>query len=242
MKNKIKYLKVILMLTFLIAVLFRCKKDESTSLRPVKDIYLAGYETDGTILIAKYWKNGTAFSLGINSSYANGIVVSGTDVYIAGSEFNGKSIAAKYWKNGIAVALTDGGKSSNAMAITVSGSDVYVAGSETNGTNYVAKYWKNGKMVLITDGSNYAALYDIAVAGNDVYVAGYENNGTRDVAAIGKASVIHQIAIRTATAATLPTFGFCGSGLKKIRMIRKDISPKTNPNFCILCIKLCQFD
>ena len=38
--------------------------------------------------------------------------------------------------------------------------------------------------------------------------SGKKTNGTNDVAAIGKASVIHQIAIRTATAATLPTFGF----------------------------------
>jgi len=69
--------------------------------------------------------------------------------------------------------------------------------------------------------------------------SGKKTNGTKDVAAIGKASVIHQIAIRTATAATLPTFGFSGSGLKKIRIMRKDINPTTKPIFCILCIKNC---
>lgn len=68
---------------------------------------------------------------------------------------------------------------------------------------------------------------------------GKKTNGTKDVAAIGKASVIHQIAIRTATAATFPTFGFSGSGLKKIRIMRKDNNPTTNPIFCILCIKNC---
>ena len=68
---------------------------------------------------------------------------------------------------------------------------------------------------------------------------GKKTKGTKDVAAIGKASVIHQIAIRTATDATLPTLGFCGSGLKKIKSMRKDTNPSTNPIFCILCIVNC---
>jgi hypothetical protein len=62
-------------------------------------------------------------------------------------------------------------------------------------------------------------------------INGKNIKGTKDVAAKGTASVIHQIAIRTATAATLPIFGFWGSGSKKIRSMRKDNNPITNPNF-----------
>lgn len=58
---------------------------------------------------------------------------------------------------------------------------------------------------------------------------GKKTNGTKDVAANGKASVIHQIAINTATAATFPTSGFAGTGLKNNSIMRKEIKPNTNP-------------
>ena len=80
-------------------------------------------------------------------------------------------------------------------------------------------------------------MYDAEISEPDKTPSiGKNTNGTREVAAIGNASVIHQIAIRTATAATFPTLGFAGSGLKKNRIKRNETIPNANPIFCILCI------
>src|SRR5690606_5400045 len=48
-------------------------------------------------------------------------------------------------------------------------------------------------------------------------------NGISEVAAIGTASVIQKIAIRTAIAATLPIFGLEGTGLKNITKTIQEI-------------------
>ena len=69
------------------------------------DVYLAGYEFNGTNNVAKYWKNGIATSLtnGTNTAEATSIFISGSDVYVAGYEYNGTKYIAKLWKNGIAL-------------------------------------------------------------------------------------------------------------------------------------------
>ncbi len=143
------------------------------------DVYIAGFESNGTKSVAKYWKNGVATSLtdGTQSAWAMAIQVVGTDVYVAGYESNGTKAVAKVWKNGVATSLTDGTQNAEARAITVVGTDVYVAGNESNGTVNVAKYWKNG--VATTLGLGVANSYGqgITVDGTDVYVAGEESGG-----------------------------------------------------------------
>ena len=82
------------------------------------DVYVAGYEVNGSVSVAKYWKNGNPVTLG--EGYANSITVSINDVYVCGAGVGG----ATYWKNGSPVILGVGG----ANSIAVSGNDVYLAG------------------------------------------------------------------------------------------------------------------
>src|SRR6185312_11150815 len=91
-----------------------CKKEMSyTTTTPTTtevDVYVAGWEFNWVVNVAKYWKNGEAIALGdgINGSEANSIVVVGSDVYVAGESTNSGFRAATYWKNGQAIALSDG--------------------------------------------------------------------------------------------------------------------------------------
>ena len=130
------------------------------------DVYVAGHQSNGTVLVAKYWKNKMATELtdGKFQACVYGMYIRENDVYICGFEHNGKVSVAKYWKNGTPVTLTDGTHSAVAETIFVtSGGDVYVGGYENNGKNDVAKYWKNGTAVSLTDGNYAAGCYGIAV-------------------------------------------------------------------------------
>ncbi len=154
------------------------------------DIYVGGYEDNGTRNVAKYWKNGIATLLGngvSSSSYVSSIFVSDGNVFVLGSE-NG---VPTYWRNGVAIPVTNGAFQAEANSIFINGNDVYVAGYERNiGGHYVAKYWKNGVETILSSTTSYAAAYAISVSGNDVHVAGYEYNPTssNDVAKYWKVS------------------------------------------------------
>lgn len=115
---KKNYFLIMIVLGFL-----SCKKKNPNPVEgPAEvDVYVAGKEYNGSIAIAKYWKNGQAIALtdGTKTAYANSIVVGGSDVYVAGDEsnrYNGMGIA-KYWKNGKAMELTDGTNISEAWSI-----------------------------------------------------------------------------------------------------------------------------
>ncbi|MDR1552203.1 MAG: Ig-like domain-containing protein [Prevotellaceae bacterium] len=157
----------------------------------IKDVYVAGYENNGSHTYAKLWKNGVAQSLegtaGTNTTYAKSVFVLGSDVYVSGSETNGSVYTPRLWKNGALQSLASGSYNAEANAVYVSGSDVYAAGYESNGTKAVAKVWKNGVSEALTDGTNDAYAYSISVSNSgDVYVAGYESNGSRSVAKVWK--------------------------------------------------------
>lgn len=146
------------------------------------DVYVAGWESNGTVQVAKVWKNGAAVALsdGVHGALATDVAVWGGDVYVAGGVDAGAADAATYWKNGNPVALTDGSSQAFAEAIAVSEEgDVYVAGYESPGYVGIATYWKNGVRVALTDGANDADAKSIAVSGGDVYVAGYEIEATQ---------------------------------------------------------------
>jgi hypothetical protein len=85
------------------------------------DIYLSGWEYNGTIGIAKYWKNGIPVTIGdgIRSSRANAIAIKNNVIYVAG-EVRGATNSSDYatvWKNG--VPTTIGFMNSRALAISV---------------------------------------------------------------------------------------------------------------------------
>ncbi|GLH69671.1 hypothetical protein GETHPA_12040 [Geothrix rubra] len=143
------------------------------------DVYVAGDESNGQVLVAKYWKNGTAVALtnGAHNARAFAIAVSGQDVYVAGGESNERVDVAMVWKNGTPVALTDGTNQAFAVGLAVSGADVYVTGYECDPSRYgvaVAKVWKNGVPTALTDGSGMAQANAVAIDGADVHVAGWE--------------------------------------------------------------------
>jgi hypothetical protein len=159
-------------LIVVMALLSSCKKDfppifkHGHSGTPV--VLVAGYESDGTHNIAKYWIDGQEMKLsdGSQDATANSIVVSNNNVYIAGSD-NG----AVYWKNNSETRLSG----DIASSVFVSGNDVYIAGTH----NQKAVYWKNGmedtlESTNVYGNFNISAANSIFVSGNNVYVAGYD--------------------------------------------------------------------
>ena len=131
-------------------------------------VLVAGYESNGTYNVAKYWIDGQEIKLsdGTRDASANSIFASNNNVYTAGSDSG-----AVYWKNNSEVRLSG----DNASSIFVSGNDVYVAGTHAS----KAVYWKNGTEVALENTNVYgdynnAAANSIFVSGNDVYVAGYD--------------------------------------------------------------------
>jgi hypothetical protein len=142
---------------------------------PDPDVHVAGWESNGSVPVARLWTNGRAQDLsdGVHGALATGVAVSGGDVYVSGGVNAGTVDVATYWKNGTPVPLTDGSSQAFGEGITVSGADVYVAGYRTSlGT--IATLWMNGVPTSLTDGTSVADAIAVAVSGGDVYVAGFE--------------------------------------------------------------------
>ncbi|WP_190810903.1 hypothetical protein [Flagellimonas sp. S3867] len=142
------------------------------------DVYVAGYEYENGVSIAKYWKNGVGVPItdGSRDAIAYDILVNGDDVYIAGeedSEIAGGKSVAKYWENGTSTSLTDGSKFATALSLTLSGNDLHVVGYESTGPGgvNVAKYWLNGSTVNLTDGTGFGWANDISIDQDKVYIA-----------------------------------------------------------------------
>lgn len=153
------------------------------------DVYAAGHEyNDGSLSIAKLWKNGVGINLsdGNVRAAAKSVFISDGDVYVAGYEENENQSVARVWKNGVVTHEIDEQENTRANAIYVSGDHIYVAGYRGSGDNRTAMLWKNGVGTDLSDGTNQANALSIAVSGNDVYVAGYESNGSKLVAKVWK--------------------------------------------------------
>lgn len=135
------------------------------------DVYVVGYESNGTRHVAKIWKNGIATSLsdGSSEAEARAIVIDSGVVYVAGMDA-GK---ATLWKNGVATSITDGKHLASCTSLAVSGGDVYVGGGEGNDAGYnVLKVWKNGVATTQAIGGGYDCINGVAVSGTDVYAVG----------------------------------------------------------------------
>ena len=162
------------MIMGIIFTLTSCKKDfppifkggHSHSGEPT--VLVAGYESNGTYNVAKYWIDGQEIELsdGTRDASANSIFVSNNNIYTAGSDSG-----AVYWKNNSEIRLSG----NDASCIFVSGNDVYIAGTRDS----KAVYWKNGTEVALEKTNVYgdfsnASASSIFISGNDVYAAGYD--------------------------------------------------------------------
>lgn len=153
-----------------------CKKDGNTTGNPTPaptpvaaDIYVAGYESDGTVTTAKLWKNGTAYNIsdGTRNAGATGVYVSGQDVYVCFNEMEGSRNRPKLWKNGVVSTLTFPGINET-FAISAANA-VYkgvVAGyfqSNANGPFTAAAYWDDNGSHQISAINNNAEAYGIHI-------------------------------------------------------------------------------
>jgi hypothetical protein len=165
-----------------------------TTTSSAPDVYVAGYDYNGTTGIAKIWKNGVGTSLtnGVNMGYANSVFVSGSDVYVAGTEYTGTTYIGEVWKNGVASILP--GLSPEATSVFVAGTDVYAAGVE-NSTNYTATIWKNG-IASSLPATPFSVANSVYVLGTDIYAAGTVSGGPiADVATLWKNSTATSLGV-----------------------------------------------
>ena len=140
------------------------------------DVYVAGYESNGTKRIAKFWKNGVATNLsnGTTDAAANAVLVNNNNLYVAGYETNGSNKkVAKLWKNGVAQNITNGNFDAQIAAIAVKNDKVYLTGYESDGAAGArGKYWVDGVPTVVNSANTQGFGSGIALSGNDVYVAG----------------------------------------------------------------------
>src|SRR6267378_756705 len=109
-----------------LSVIESCTYNDLSFTKYSTNIYVAGYETNLSHAVAKYWKNGFAIPLseGTSNSYSTGIVIVDNDVYVAGYELVNAKYRAKYWKNGVSVLLTDGSNDAQATAVIADKNDI----------------------------------------------------------------------------------------------------------------------
>lgn len=160
-----------------------CKKEDSSGTQdntPVKPVVLvAGYESNGTNNVAKYWVDGkeTILSDGTSDAQANSIFVYNNMTYIAGTDG-----APVFWKDGVKISLPSYSAYVSANSIFVSANNIYIAGTDTS----KAVYWNNGQETVLDNASDSgSSANSVFVSGSDVYIAGtrgynavYWKNGT----------------------------------------------------------------
>lgn len=169
---------------YLIIVLFLvngCAKSENTDDPPAPndkqyDVYIAGYESNGNHLVAKYWKNGIEMALtdGTYDAEAMSICVAGDNIYVAGYESNGKKKVAKYWKNGMETSLTDGSHDACANCILKINNDLHIVGTEGDFNpqtfNRQPVHWKNGVPTVLSVGKVEGVAQAIVTDGDNIYI------------------------------------------------------------------------
>ena len=126
------------------------------------DVYVTGYESNGTKNLPMVWKNGVGTALsrtGNFSAYGQSVFVVGSDVYVAGYESRLVNDVAIIWKNGIPTQLSTGTNTAYTNSVFVYNGDVYVAGQESS----KAVLWKNGIPAILSNGSNFGYAYSVYV-------------------------------------------------------------------------------
>jgi hypothetical protein len=124
------------------------------------DVYVAGWEGAGPVLIAKVWKNGVQVALtdGVRSAKAMAVSLRGSDALAVGGQSNGSLDVPTIWTNGVAARLV-AKEQAFAEAIAIAGTDVFVAGYD----GASAVYWKNGIAYPLSHASTDADARSIAI-------------------------------------------------------------------------------
>ena len=169
--------------TFLVTLFFfsSCSKSSSGgggSTSPtdslVADVYVSGYEFNGTVYVAKLWKNGVATNLsdGKKNAAATGVCVKGADVYVSFTDNQGGAVPiAKVWKSGTVITLGNGIDPSWTGGVH---EGVIVGTKQNNGSfKNAAGYWSgDGTFKEVTNSSAQNSQ------GNGIYIRRI-NNFTR---------------------------------------------------------------
>lgn len=146
------------------------------------DVFIGGFNYDGSDYSPCYWKNGVAVSLGSYNCAALPVVYSIAldveDIYCGGSYYNGTVLNACYWKNGkqVLVELDNTTQTSEIYSIAVAGGTVFACGFERNGSHNKACFWINGKKYSLPDpgtGDSYGRAIVVDKETYDFYIAGY---------------------------------------------------------------------
>lgn len=158
-----------ILLIFSFLFILSCKK-ENPVIKKDYSVYQAGFEFNGSLDNAVYWKNDTIFQLSIQNSRAYDISVASNKVYVVGYE--GQTIRYPVlWTDGLKNVLS--GNQGVATSIFIAGTDIYICGSEESTLGSIAVFWKNGVKTQLASPPSYAS--SVFVSGNDVYISGGAN-------------------------------------------------------------------
>lgn len=167
------YSKTGMLLLTCISIFVSCKKSSpgtgNANPLPVNtDVYVTGSEMNAAgIMVAKLWKNGTAYDVsdGTKNAGASGVFVRGTEVYVSFSEGSSRP-RAKLWKNGIVSTLYFADMNSAFAESQASGMcNGVVSGWCTTGGGgrFVAVYWDDSGVHEIsnaaTDNASASAIH-----------------------------------------------------------------------------------
>ncbi len=158
--------KIILPLLMLAGILLfvSCSKNSTDGTPPDPtpgpvnaDVYIVGSEQNAAgIMVAKMWKNGTAYDLsdGTKNAGASGIFVRGNDVYVCFSEGDSRP-RAKLWKNGVVATLYFADMNNAFAESRASGmcNGVVSGWCTIGGGRFVAVYWDDSGVHEISNGA-----------------------------------------------------------------------------------------
>ncbi len=174
-----------------LGLLVSCGGGGSPEPPPVSDVdvYVAGYDSQGTKIVPRVWKNGTplGYSVPDPESKVLALAVSGSQVYSTGyslsTPWDPSQHRLMFWLNAGGGQVTNGPEDAHGFAIAISGSDVYIGGqtlgstlSDTSG--HGATIWKNNVPTYLTSEPTNSSVKALVVSGGDVFAAGrVEPNG-----------------------------------------------------------------
>ncbi|KAB7531054.1 hypothetical protein F8C76_06045 [Flagellimonas olearia] len=137
------------------------------------DVYVCGFEYNGSFYDAKYWKNGDEIILSDGSdAVSTDIEVHGGSVFVSGYQEIDGQYEAFYWKDGTPTqhnTMSDLGISAWDIFIDDLG-DIYTAGNEGAPNQNQPYVWKNGEeLYILGNGDIEGTAYAVTVKNGNVF-------------------------------------------------------------------------